>query len=83
MNTPAILMCAACSANPPATGNLCLPCWRDSQAEAQGAEQERERARRAQAEALRRWRPPWRSGRHQATGHGTGTEREARVRGTR
>jgi hypothetical protein len=80
---PTTMMCAACSANPPATAGLCLPCWRDAQAEMQAAEQERERTRLVQSEALRRWRPPWRSGRHQATGHGTGTEREAHVRGSR
>jgi hypothetical protein len=77
------LMCRACSANPQAVEGLCGPCRTDAQAEARAAEQARERARLAQAEALRRWRPPWRSGRHQATGHGAGTEREAHVRGSR
>jgi hypothetical protein len=80
---PTTMMCAACSANPPATAGLCLPCWRDAQAEMQAAEQERERARRTQSEALRRWRPPWRPGRNVPRGHGAGTAREALARGSR
>jgi hypothetical protein len=72
------MVCRACGANDASFGSLCSPCWSDRQA----AECERAAAwERARFEASRIGRPRWRPA--VRAGHGTGTEREARVRGSR